>query len=369
MDTLELTKKLIAIPTYVSEDFNEEQLVNFLEEYIKENLPWMKTFKEEVSKGRNNLIAYNSKTPKIVFSSHMDTVIPSGDIKNRLGPKVVDGMLVGLGSVDMKGGLAASVVAAQKDQGKTEIALIFTCDEEYYFAGVKRFIEDFKLGRLPFKKGFKPKVVIFPEPTNLEIGYACRGCVELEITLQGATAHAGRPALGVNAIEKSVELVQKLKVALYEDSNSTTVNLASITGGLSIDGKIESRANAVADKATFVLDIRTGNCEQDSKKIEKIVKAIAYEIGIKVLSVKTRLNLLPYKTSKKTLPGKYNEDISSTGYGEFAMLGSELGWDCVNLGPGPSQMAHKSEEYVNIQDLEKTTQKFRGIFNLLKEKS
>ena len=106
MNLTSLTKKLISIPSYVDKENYELQISNYLYRYIKNNLKWLKVYKQKVENSRNNIIAINTSNPKLIFISHMDTVKPSGDRDKMLIPQIKGNKLFGLGAVDMKGGLA-----------------------------------------------------------------------------------------------------------------------------------------------------------------------------------------------------------------------------------------------------------------------
>jgi succinyl-diaminopimelate desuccinylase len=384
MDLLDLTTKLISIPSFVDEQFDETQLADYICSYIDENIPWVKVYKEYIDSKRYNIIAYSSELPRIVFVSHMDTVLAAGNLKQRLAAKQEGDFLYGLGACDMKGGLACSLDAVAKLTKPIPLALVFTCDEEYYFAGIKSFIKDYKAGELPLNKAYQPEIVIFPEPSDLEISYGCRGCVELELTLVGKTAHAGKPQAGINAIEKAVELIGILKDSLAQGCQAelgyTSVNLASIQGGIQIDKEIQSRANAIADIAKIVLDIRTASQKQDAKFIISIVEQICQTLNLKLVESVVKLDLSPYIASTDKLKvfenallnvqlnPAYMQNLSFSGYGEFAMLGAELGWNAINFGPGLSLTAHQIKECVQISELYKVSQIYQELFKLLDQK-
>jgi acetylornithine deacetylase/succinyl-diaminopimelate desuccinylase-like protein len=375
MNTLELTKELIKIPSFVESEFNENNLAEFIIEYIQENIPWLQIFREPIEgTDRFNVIAYNSTKPKIIFVSHMDTVKPNGDTKLRLKPLEKNGKLFGLGSVDMKSGLACSLIAAKKSDPNIPIALVFDCDEEYYFSGIKQFIFNFKSGKLPLEKSNKPELVIFPEPSDLTIVPGCRGCIEIAFRVIGKTAHAGRPDAGINAIEKGVELVQKLKAVL---TKGTTVNLAGLNGGVLQNGEIKLQANAISDVADLLLDIRTVDPMQSAELIIEQAKVIAKKLNVGLENTQINLDLQCYKNNSQELKklekamqkviGKitYQKEFTTSGYGELAMLGAQLGWNTVNFGPGPGIKSHKSDEALNIEDLEIVVNVYKELIKLL----
>ncbi|MBN2016250.1 M20/M25/M40 family metallo-hydrolase [Candidatus Dojkabacteria bacterium] len=373
-----LTKRLVSIPSYVDAQNSEKMLENYLFKYLKRNFARLKIYRKKVEKDRFNLICSNSSNPTLVFICHMDTVRPSGNKTSMLKPRVVGNKLYGLGSVDMKGGIAATLEALrwfqapawnQKVKG---IALIFDCDEEYYFKGVKKVLNEFK---------WKPKLAICPEPTDLKIINGCRGLIEITFDVIGKTAHAGSPKSGVNAIEKAVSIVKALRKEISENDikelGKSTVNLSSLNGGRLQDKKITVQANAVPDIARVLLDIRTANPTICANTAKKLIASIAKRLGVQCQKIKVTLDYKPYLASKKELTlfeeatnktgvkVEYVEDLGSKGFYEASLVSNA--WQCpaISFGPGPAKMAHKNGEYVDIRSLQCTKEVFKTLIKLL----
>lgn len=355
MDTLELTQKLIALPSYVDGKQDEQPVANFIWNYCKKNIPWLALTRQYIGKGRCNIIAKNCNNPSFVFISHMDTVLPQGNAKNRFIPRIVADRLYGLGACDMKGGLAASICAVQKAGPSTNAALIFDCDEEYYFKGALAFTKEYAL---------RPRMAIFPEPTDLRIVSGCRGIVEITFLVKGKTAHAGTPQNGRNAITLSVELVNALEKILFNKNESvqTTVNLSSMQGGIIKNNEITPQANAVPDGARLTLDIRTAKKSIQAKKVFLLVNRIAKKLGIKIEEEKTNLDYPPFisgKTRIKQLerallktntPVSYSP-LNETGFFEASFVANSWNCEAIAFGPGNKKTAHTKNEYVKISDL------------------
>ncbi len=355
MDTIELTKQLIRLPSYVNGQQNEQPVADFIWDYVGKNIPWLKQTRQCVSKGRYNIIAKKSDTPSVVFISHMDTVMPQGKKEERLNPRVVGNKLYGLGACDMKSGLVAALCAVQKAGPRADAALIFDCDEEYYFRGALTLVKELSL---------RPRLAVFPEPTDLQILSGCRGVVEIEFLVKGKTAHAGVPKNGKNAITLSVELVKILETKLFnaKDPVRTTVNLSSLRGGVMQNDTIGIQANAVPDGAQILLDIRTGKKNVNAKTVFALIEAIAKKLGVAVENEKINLDYPPFNSQKKYV--KKLEDVvkksgnpiiysplNSAGFFEASFVANAWGCEAVAFGPGNKQTAHTKEEYTNISDL------------------
>lgn len=366
MNLLELTQKLISIPSYVDGKNNEKQLADFLFEYLKKNLPWFKLEKQIVEGTRYNLIATTGDNPKLIFLSHLDTVLPNNDTQTQT--KMINGKLYGLGSCDMKGGLAATIKTCEEIGPTGNLALIFDCDEEYYFKGVKRLVQT---------QNLKPELVICPEPTNLEIVNGCRGVIEIEFDVLGKSTHAGRPNWGINAIEQAVSLVCNLQPELQKTDlpklGSTTVNLSALQGGKWQSNKVVIQANAVPDIAKVLLDIRPANPNLEAKKVLQVLISLAKNQKLGIVNEKINIDMKPYLTERNNLKKleqaisevgltqQYRQNLGNGGFYESAIVSNY--WKCpaINFGPKNAKTAHSNNEYVEIPSLEKTKEIFKNL--------
>lgn len=148
--------------------------------------------------------------PTLVLNGHLD-VVPEGDAKrwsvNPFGGVFKDGKIYGRGSCDMKGGIAAMMIAAKalKESGvrlRGNLILQFAIGEETGEPGTKHLLVD---------KGIKGDWEIVLEATNLKVATAEKGLAWFHITVKGEPAHASTPELGINAISKATKLVLALE--------------------------------------------------------------------------------------------------------------------------------------------------------------
>ena len=141
MNTLQLTKKLISIPSYVGEKNNEKKIGDFIYKYLKQVPFLIKVEKQKVEGARFNVIATDGSKPKLLLIAHMDTVEPRGWQKHNPFRGTIKGnRLYGLGSMDMKGGMAAILSALKSFKKTKDLMLLFYCDEEYDFKGMKELV-------------------------------------------------------------------------------------------------------------------------------------------------------------------------------------------------------------------------------------
>lgn len=363
MNTLRLIKQLVSIPSYVDKDCNEKAVADFLVSYIENNLPWLKIVKQKVSGDRYNILALPNDNSQLLFISHMDTVLPQ---KNKLKYEEKKDKLSGLGAVDMKSGLAVSIKAVEKYGRGRSVGLIFDCDEEYYFVGAKKIVSGYQM---------KPQLIVFPEPTDGNIVYGCKGLLELEFEILGKSVHASIPSRGINAIEKSVELIVLLKKAINENSKKeSTVNLGGITGGIKVGDKIICRPNMVPNIARVRLDNRIADlCVTEDFILNKITK-IGNQIGVDVKNMVVKISYKGYECSKENFKWLQNickrNNLSGkmeyeNAFNESAIFGDAWQCPCINLGPGPSDKAHNKNEYVDLSYLDKLEIVYGEIINKL----
>ena len=78
MNAVDLTKKLISIPSYVDSSTNEREIAEYVYQYLS-NISWLTTVKQNVENNRFNVIAYSSLSPKLLLVGHLDTVQPSAN--------------------------------------------------------------------------------------------------------------------------------------------------------------------------------------------------------------------------------------------------------------------------------------------------
>ena len=151
---------------------------------------------EEVQPGRPNVIGIargSGGGRSLLLNGHIDTVGVTG-MSEPFTPCVRDGRLYGRGAYDMKGGVAACMVAAveaAKLKLRGDVIVTAVIDEEY--AG---------MGTLAVAEHTRADAAIVAEPTELQLVVAHKGFVWLEVETEGVAAHGSRPHLGVDAIVK-----------------------------------------------------------------------------------------------------------------------------------------------------------------------
>jgi len=127
----------------------------------------------------------------LLLNGHLDTVGVAG-MDAPHAPRVEDGRLYGRGAYDMKGAVAAIMVAAAQATGlRGDVIVTAVADEELASAGTEAVLER-----------VRADAAIVVEPTDLRLAVAHRGFVGFELETAGVAAHGSRPELGVDAIVK-----------------------------------------------------------------------------------------------------------------------------------------------------------------------
>lgn len=138
------------------------------------------------------LVAHRGPQGGYALSGHMDTVPETGWTDPPWTPRVVDGVLHGLGSVDMKGPVAACIIAAQGMPADAPVTLLLTTDEETSKQGARAVAASAHAGALGLKG------IVVAEPTGLAPVRGHRSHIEYTAVATGVQAHSST-GQGVNA--------------------------------------------------------------------------------------------------------------------------------------------------------------------------
>ncbi len=326
--------------------------------------------------------------PCVHFNSHIDVVEAGhGWTVPPFDAVVKNGKIYGRGTCDMKGGLAASIVAVEAliDSGMDlpgAIEISGTVDEESGgFGGVAYLAE----------RGWfsKPRVdhVIIPEPLNVDrvcIGH--RGVWWAEIETKGRIAHGSMPFLGDSAIRHMGAVLERFERDLYpalkrkttsmpvvpDGARESTLNINSIHGG-----QVEPQGGAmpspvVADSCRMVID-RRFMIEEDigvvKNEVREVLNRLAESRPDFRYELRDLFEVIPSMTNKdapvaqatasaiRTVLQREPAFICSPGSYDQKHI-DRIGKlkDCIAYGPGILDLAHQPDEYVVIADLMRSSQ-------------
>ncbi|MEU1517103.1 ArgE/DapE family deacylase [Streptomyces sp. NPDC005811] len=149
--------------------------------------------------GRPSLVAVARGTGggrSLMLNGHLDTVGHTGYDGDPLEPRIHDGRMYGRGTFDMKGGIAAMMVAAARATAhgplRGDVLLACVADEEHGSSGTEEVLES-----------FTADAAIVTEPSHLEVTLAHKGFAWFDVEIEGRAAHGSRPDLGIDAIAKA----------------------------------------------------------------------------------------------------------------------------------------------------------------------
>lgn len=301
--------------------------------------------------------------PGLLFLGHSD-VVPAGPgwTREPFRSVVEDGRVYGRGATDMKGGLAAVLVAmdALRRSGaelRGPVRLACTVDEEDLGLGIRH------LTRRGLGRGFRGCVVA--EPTDLQTVVGCRGDAYLELEVTGVPAHSGRPADGRNAIDAAARVLELVRA----DHDRRQQNLDPLLGaGTWNVGRIEGgrTTSMVAPSCRVWLDRRLMPDEDPHRLAADLVAAVdAGGITGDGISVDVEVTM--------AMPG-FRTDLGhplvTAVHGAVADLGGPAsvgGWSAacdggfiardhgvptVVMGPGGlNDQAHQVDESVGVDEL------------------
>jgi len=367
MTTEEILKQLIKIPSYVDTQNNEEEIGRWIEKFLQEKTK-LKFVRQFFEKKRFNLIAGNLTDPKVLITCHMDTVQPSQNwLTNPLKPILKGGRIYGLGTSDMKSGLAILLSTITKLDNPKGMYLFYG-DEEYDFKGMKKFIQE-------YQNKIAPKLIVSLDGEGLQISNSCRGLIEMTIEARGKSGHAAEPSSGINAISQSQEVISKLKRWLGKFSSSSlgrsTLNVAFILGGTKTkNDQPVGEGNIIANYCKYTIEIRVANENLNAQKIKRFIKIESNKLGLKITNIGIRHDLGNWITPKSQLESIIkaafrNQTVKrESGYLDIQMLWQVFGKvPTFAFGCGEKEMAHKENEYVKGANLIKAEKFCRQLLS------
>lgn len=393
-DLIALTQDLIRIPTVNPPGNNYREICDYLARRLSNHGYAVELIRAEGKPGdsdkypRWNVVARREGTQPgetVHFNSHHDVVeTGSGWTVDPFGGELKDGRIYGRGTCDMKGGLAASIIAAEvfadifPDYGGA-IEISGTADEETGgFGGVAYLAE---------KGYFSPQRVqhvIIPEPLNKDrICLGHRGVWWAEIETFGRIAHGSMPFLGDSAIRHMAEVLRQFEDVLYPalslkhtampvvppGARQSTMNINSMHGGQAEPegGFTGFPAPVVAHSARIVIDRRYLIEESPAAVRQEVVDLLErMKVERQGFSYEIRdLWTIPPTMTEKDAPvvrsvakaigevmGVSPEYVVSPGtYDQKHIDRIGLLKNCIAYGPGILDLAHQPDEWIGVDDM------------------
>lgn len=318
-------------------------------------------FDDPTQDGKTNLVASIGPPEAaggLVISGHMD-VVPVAGQPWTSDPFVVterDGALIGRGTADMKGFIAATVAAVARIQPadfKRPLVLIWTHDEEVGCHGSAHLAT-----RLNAERRSLPRDCWIGEPTDFQIFRMHAGHVAARVTTRGSAAHSAFPELGANAIEAAAQAVttlgdlgRQLRTERHPqpdlERDFVPLNVGTIVGGAAV--------NIVPDLCTIELGFRPlpgHSHEATLERIERALRGLSLPAGTSL-----DLELIRVTPSLRTdadtpltatlLEYAATPSLGAAGYATDGGNLARCGCAPLVFGPGSIKVAHQADEFVD----------------------
>jgi acetylornithine deacetylase len=333
MNLFQLTRQLIDIPSLTGD---EAAAAQFLTSYLRDL--GYRVEEQEVETNRFNVLATTNASPRVVFSTHIDTVPPF------ISSSEDDDYIYGRGSCDAKGIIAAQVIAAEQLRAGAieEIGLLFTVDEELSSKGAQ-LANNHPLAR-------ECEFLINGEPTDSKLAVGTKGSMRLLLTTDGRSAHSAYPEAGDSAIEKLLDVLADIRLLKWPGDSffgETTCNIGVIHGG--------TRPNVIPAQANAELQIRLAVAADDVKRV--VENTVAGRATIEYASAHDPVRLFEVPGFDSCVV-RFTTDIPYLSNWGRALL----------IGPASILDAHTSHERVSKRELNSAVDLYTNLArHLLKE--
>ena len=339
-DLLDLTARLVDI---ASPSFAEGPIVDLLEAELRA-APWL-----TVDRVGDNLVARTSlgRTTRLVVAGHTDTVPANGNERARVEGDV----LWGVGSTDMKGGIAVMVdLARTVSDPVVDVTWVFYAREEV--AAVHNGLAELVAQRPDLLAG---DVALLGEPTSGAIEAGCQGTLRLRVTLAGRRAHTARAWMGVNAIHRLGGLLAAL--ALYEPRRPVISGCEFHEGlqAVAVEGGVAG--NVVPDEAVLTINHRFAPdrtiAEAEAHVREVLAPLLGADDIVELVDAAPAAAPATDHPLVAELIGRHGLEVrAKLGWTDVARF-AELGIPAANFGPGDATIAHAPDERLHRADLDR----------------
>ncbi|WP_455813987.1 succinyl-diaminopimelate desuccinylase [Pseudomonas graminis] len=324
-----------------------------------------------------NFWAWRGEGETLAFAGHTD-VVPTGDANRWINPPfeptIRDGMLFGRGAADMKGSLAAMIVAAERfvaahPQHKGRLAFLITSDEEASAAnGTVKVVEAL------MARNERMDYCLVGEPSSTEVvgdvvKNGRRGSITANLTIHGVQGHVAYPHLADNPVHRAMPALNELVATEWDRGNEffppTSMQIANVQAG--------TGSNNVIPGDCFVQFNFRFSTELTDVMIQQKVQELLDRHQLRY-SIEWKLSGQPFLTSRGKLVDAvvnavehYNEirpELLTTGGTSDGRFIARMGAQVVELGPVNATI-HKINECVKAADLQLLSRMYQRIMEQL----
>jgi acetylornithine deacetylase len=363
-------------------EYLEGRVTDYLaQRFAAAGLPWAR---QPVAPGRDNLVARLEATepggPLILWDAHQDTVPAEGMTVDPFVPLVKDGRLYGRGACDVKGGMAAMLVALDRLRaagGRRQATIVFaaTVNEEFGFSGAKALARLWTQTAAEFPAtdsaarmlmGGRPLLAVVAEPTGLDLVTRHKGAVRWRIAVHGRACHSAFPEQGANAIYPAGRAILALEALsrelLARDPDNPcgppTLNVGTVRGG--------SGVNLVPDLVVLEVERRILPGECPVRAREEVIGRIAAACGAaQVVHHDPFLESAGLPEAACVTVSPWIEALAAGArgragagrrvaarYGTNASIFAAAGVPSVVFGPGSIDQAHTADEWIALDQVD-----------------
>lgn len=365
--TVELLRSLVAFATESRSP--NRHLLTFAVEHAEPSggrAQWI-----DGPEGRANLVlSFGPDRPGgLLLAAHTD-VVPAGPgwATAPYELATIEDRLYGRGTADMKGFLAATLhVLGETDGWSAPLHLALSFDEEVGCAGMPSMLQH--LNSVP---NVRPDLVVVGEPTMMIPRHRHLGKLAYELTLHGTAGHSSRSPDVPSTITSAARITLALDHLQTSNrpldpnaSHEITVNVGTIAGGTAL--------NVIAERCTLSFELRHAperNPDQALAPVRAVIEQerhVLAAIGGRIdMTEVTRYPGLATDTEHPLV--KMVERIAdggpcqAIGYGtEGGLYAGSLGVPVVICGPGDIAVAHRPDEYVSFEQLDRCERFVRSL--------
>jgi acetylornithine deacetylase/succinyl-diaminopimelate desuccinylase-like protein len=370
-------------------EYLEGRVTDYLvQRFDAAGLTWAR---QSVAPGRDNVVVRLEATrpgcPTVLWDAHQDTVPAEGMSIEPFAPVVRDGRLYGRGSCDVKGGMAAMLVALDRlrlspaDRNAT-VVFTATVNEEFGFSGahgVARLWSD-TVAAMPGDAaarailGGRPAAAVVAEPTQLDLVTQHKGAIRWRVRIRGRAGHSAFPERGDNAIYPAARAILAVESLAREllarqpghPCGPPTLSLGTVHGGAGV--------NLVPDMVVLELDRRVVPGESPRAAREEVIARIAAALaGDPPVGGLARVEHDEPFLESQGLPAAADDawaarlEAAAAGlgaaprrvaarYGTNASVFAAAGVPTVVFGPGSIDQAHTADEWIEIAQVDRAAE-------------
>jgi succinyl-diaminopimelate desuccinylase len=332
----ELSKLTLDLVNISSVSKDEKSIADSIAEALK------KIGHLKITRVNNSIVAQTNfgNKQRVVIAGHIDTV----PANNNFPGKINNSEVIGLGSVDMKSGIAVALkLASEITSSNYDVTYLFYESEE-----IETKFNGLELITKQQKDLLDCDFAILMEPTNgiLEVG--CQGSLRFEVSTSGKRSHSARWWNGENAIHKTNKILEILNNYKSREPEIDGHKFREGLQAVKVNGGIAG--NVVPDSVTISINHRFApdtSIDQATQNMKTLFKDFNFQLVDAANAAPTGLSNPLIKEFVSNIGKNVAPKFGWTDVARFA----NAGIPAINFGPGDPNLAHHPEEKVLISQI------------------